>query len=439
MRGRIGLRSGAARLLLSAFALCGMGRAAHAQLVQQYFPSDIPGYAPDFSSSVVNRMTMQNQAEGTELGDFVIRPQVSEAFGYNSNTLGTAGSGSGEADTSAGIRVNSDWARNAIGASFSVADHRYIELPSASFTNWTAGAGGALTLGNDTLSLGYSHLALNLSATDLGVLGVVTPVPYSVDDVRLAYVKLFSRFSVTPSFEFQNFSFGQSGGATVIDYDALSHQTETGTITSRYELTPGDAVVAILRTSQAQYPTDQTDDYSDFAGFLGLDFRSGSVVQYRTLVGAETRSFPDSTSATVSTPTFEFDAVWTPTKLDTLTLTAVRRLDDPTSPFARNQIITDGRVELDHELRTNIFVTGYAEGGQSESESSTPGGGTTTQTQLHLGASALWNINRNLRATLGYGFTNSVGSGTTATATVGGTSASSFTGNTVLLGLTIYE
>jgi hypothetical protein len=439
MPGRIGLRNCLRYLVLLGLAAFVAAGVAHAQLVQQYFPSDIPGYAPDFSASVVNRMMMQNQSLGTELGDFVIRPQVSESFGYNSNTLGTPGSGSSEAETSAGLRVNSDWARDAIGASFSVDDRRYLQLPSASFTNWTAGAGGALTLGNDTATIAYSHLALNLSATDLGVSGVVTPVPYSVDDVRTSYVKLFSRFSVTPSFEFQNFTFGQSGGATVINYDSLSHQTESGSVTSRYELTPGDAAVAIIRTSQAQYGTDPSDNYVDLGGFLGLDFRTGSVVQYRALVGFESRSFPNSSAATVSTPTFEIDAIWTPTKLDTVTVSATRSLDDPTSPFARNQIVTDGRIELDHELRTNVFLTGSAEGGQSQSESSVPGGGSTTQTQVHLGASALWNINRNLRATLGYGFTNSVGSGTTTSTTVPGTGFPTFTGNTVMLGLTIYQ
>ena len=83
--------------LFAAVVICGASCAAkdaHAQLIQQYFPADIPGYSPNFSASVVNRMDAQDQAEGVEVGDFVIRPELSETAGYDSNTLGTPNSGS---------------------------------------------------------------------------------------------------------------------------------------------------------------------------------------------------------------------------------------------------------------------------------------------------------------------------------------------------------
>jgi hypothetical protein len=89
-------------------------------LVQQYFPADIPGHAGNFGASVVNRMMMLNQTDGIAVGDFVIRPVVSENTGYNSNVLGVSESGSAEAETSASVRVNSNWARDAIGPSVSV-------------------------------------------------------------------------------------------------------------------------------------------------------------------------------------------------------------------------------------------------------------------------------------------------------------------------------
>ena len=423
--------------LIVAIAIGGASCAAedaHAQLIQQYFPADIPGYSPDFSASVVNRMDEHDQSEGVEVGDFVIRPEMSETTGYDSNTLGTPNSGSSEIDTNAGIRANSDWGRDALGASFSVDDRRFLTLPSASYTNWTAAAGGALTLGNDTATISFSHRALNLAATDLGVYGVVTPVPYAIDDVRLSYVKLLSRFSVTPSLEFQNFTFGQSTGGVAINYNSLDHRTESGMITTRYEFSPGDAAVMIARMSQAQFETAPSDNYVDLGGFAGLDFRGNSVIQFRALFGLERRSFRQNVTPTVTTPTFELDAVWTPTDLDTITGTATRQQDDPTSPFAHNQIVTNLRLELDHELRSNVFLTGYVAGGQSESQSDIPGFGANTQTQLNLGVSAQWNINRHLRGTLGYGYSRGVANGVTF-----GSGYTSFTSHTFLLGISIFE
>ena len=426
--------------LFAALVICGVSCAAKdadAQLIQQYFPADIPGYSPDFSASVVNRMDAQDQAEGVEVGDFVIRPEISETTGYDSNTLGTPNSGSSEIDTNAGVRANSDWGRDALGASFSVDDRRFLNLPSASYTNWTAAAGGALTLGNDTATISFSHRALNLAATDLGVFGVVTPVPYSIDDVRLSYIKLLGRFSVTPSLEFQNFTFGQSAGGVAVNFNSLDHRTESGMVTSRYEFSPGDAAVMILRTSQAQFQTAPSDNYVDLGGFAGLDFRGDRVIQFRALLGLESRSFRQNATQSVTTPTFELDAVWTPTELDTVTATATREQDDPTSPFASNQIVTNLRVELDHELRADLFLTGYVAGGQSNSQSNIPGFGENTQTQLNFGVSALWNINRHLRGTLGYGYSRGVDSG--APASTFGTGDNSFTSNTFLLGISIFE
>ena len=426
--------------LFTALVICGASCAAkdaHAQLIQQYFPADIPGYSPDFSASVVNRMNAQDQAEGVEVGDFVIRPEISETTGYNSNTLGTPNSGSSEVDTNAGVRANSDWGRDALGVSFSVDNRRFLDLPAASYTNWSAAAGGALALGNDTATIAFSHRALNLAATDLGVSGVVTPVPYSIDDVRLSYIKLLARFSVTPSLEFQNFTFGQSTGGVATNYNSLDHKTESGMITTRYEFTPGDAAVMILRTSQAQFQTNPNDNYVDLGGFAGLDFRGNRVIQFRALFGLESRNFRQNATQTVTTPTFELNAVWTPTRLDTLTATATREQDDPTSPFASNQIVTNLRAELDHELRANLFLTAYVAGGQSESQSNTPGVGANTQTQLNLGVSALWNINRHLRGTLGYGYSRGVNSG--APASTFSSENESFTSDTFLLGISIFE
>jgi hypothetical protein len=435
------------RLFGAVLAFCASAAVApaYAQLVQQYFPADIPGYAGNFGASVVNRMMMLNQTNGINVGDFTVRPVASENTGYNSNVLGVSGSGSAEADTSASVRVNSNWARDAIGASLSVDNHRYFDLPEASFTNWTAGVGGSVNLGNDVATIAYSHLNLNLSATDLGVFGVITPAPYSVDDVRLSYEKLFSRFSITPLLEYENFDFGQSSGANPVNFDSLSHQTVIGGVTGRYNVSPGNAAVVILRTSDAQFSSQSTgsnNSYLDYAGFLGVDFRSDAVLQYRALFGAESRNFTQSNAATITAPVFELDAIWLPSDLDTITATIARRLDDPASPFARNQTIFDGRLELDHELRQNVFLTAYAEIGKSDSQSNVAGLESENETQEHFGARARWYLTQHVSASLSYGFSHSSANGNstvTTTPTTTDTSSGSFTSNVIMVGFSVFE
>jgi hypothetical protein len=420
---------------LCATALPGIARA---QLIQQNFPSNIPGYAPNLEASVLTHMSEEDQAEGVEIGDFIFRPQLSEAGGYDSEPINAPNTGSGEINSQASLRVNSDWGRDALGASFSVDNYHYLGLPVANYTNWVVGTGGALTLGDDTATLAYSHLAEHLGPQDLGAIGVITPVPYGVDDVRLSYEKLFSRFSITPAFEYQSYRFGTSAGALAINYDTLNHQIESGAVTGSYALAPGDAAIAIIRLSDAQFQIDPTDDYFDVGGFAGLDFRGNSLIQYRALVGYEVRSFRNISNGDISSPIFELDAVWTPTELDTVTVSGFREFSDPTSAFARNQIVTFGSLQLDYELRENVFLRATGQIGGSEPESNISAFGSQHQTQYGVGAAVLWNVNRNLLVRLSYSFLNNRYSNSNLTAAAND-NHSSFTSNTIMLGFTLYE
>ena len=425
------MRSLAVAVLVASFARC-----AHAQLIQNEFPADIPGYAPSLSDSVVNRMLLEDQNQGVEFNSFVFRPSVSESDGFNSNTLGAAGSGSAEANTAASLRVNSDWSRDALGASFGVNSVHYFEEPIASFTSWNAAIGGALNLGNDTATLSYAHMVRNLTATDLGVAGVVAPVPYAVDDIRASYLKLFSRFSLTPAFDYQSYGFGQAAGAVPVNDNDLNHEIESGSLATRYEFSPGNAAVLILHVSRAVFGVQPINNYTDEAVFAGLDSRGAQLVQYRALAGFDSRRFPNARTA-VNTPVFELDTVWTPTELDTVTLTGFRSLDNPTTPFALNQTVTQGRLQLDHELRQDVFLRADIGYGLSQETVFGAGAPTEQQRQMNFGVAAFWNFNRNMRATLSYNYSSGTSNGPSNN--VSRTGFSSFTDNTIIIGVSFFE
>ena len=219
---------------------------------------------------------------------------------------------------------------------------------------------------------------------------------------------------------------------------------ETGSLTSRFAFAPGDSAVVVLRGSAAQYDAAiqaSTNNYADGAGFVGVDFRSGQVWQYRLLVGGETRSFANGYSPSVSTPTFEANVSWMPRRIDTVNLTAGRHLSDPETPFARNQVITDVRLQWDHELRHNVFLRAYGEFGESDSQSGMQVTGATAtlegnrlQKQIHFGGSVFWNIDRHVRASLTYNYVNNATSGGNVNYLNIPGRLSTFTSNTVLLG-----
>ncbi|GBQ42577.1 outer membrane beta-barrel protein [Komagataeibacter europaeus] len=132
-----------------------------------------------------------------------------------------------------------------------------------------------------------------------------------------------------------------------------------------------------------------------------------------------------------------------PRRIDTVNLTAARHLSDPETPFARNQVVTDVRLQWDHELRRNVFLRAYAEYGESASQSSmtVPTGSATAslegsrlQKQIHFGGSVFWNIDRHVRASLTYNYVNNATSGGNVNYLNIPGRLSTFTSNTILLG-----
>ena len=156
-----------------------------AQIVDQYFPTNVPGY----DQSVLGRARPEYAPTGVRVGSFNLLPAFSEGLGYDDNILGSSNSRRGSllVDTRASLSANSNWSRDNVGADLSVDDTRYPDQNSLSYTNWTASLGGALDIGRDQATASYSHLSLHQLANSIDSRGITQPVPYTDDNVRLGY------------------------------------------------------------------------------------------------------------------------------------------------------------------------------------------------------------------------------------------------------------
>ncbi|AQS85218.1 hypothetical protein A0U92_10955 [Acetobacter aceti] len=323
----------------------------------------------------------------------------------------------------------------------SVSNQAYPSVSAANYTDWSAAAGGTLNLRRDTLSLGYAHSVRHLSATDLGNFGIGYPVPYNTDDVRLSYHKSWTRFALIPTASYDKFAFGQSQGSLPTasrDTGALSHQLEMQMLQGRFEISKGNALVTILRGSEAQFNPrsgELSNDYISGGGFTGFDLRADPVLQYRMLVGAETRHFTRDSGRPVTTPTAEAEVLWMPDKLNTVTLTGRRGLFDPTSPFSRNQIMSIVQIRWDRELRKDLYFHGNVAYARTDSRSSVAGARTRQQNQIKFMAGLDWQFTRDLKLTLNYNHTSSYAKHGVPAVLDTGISRATFTGNTITFGV----
>lgn len=414
---------------------------ARAQLAQQYFPTELPGYSGDATGNVSLREIVQHKHTGIPVGAYILKPTASQQIGYRTSILGVPHTSSASLITSAGLGVNSNWSRHAVGASMLVTNQAYPSLSAANYTDWSAAAGGMLNLRRDTLSLGYSHSLKHLSATDLGNFGVGYPVPYSTDDVRMSYHKNWTRFALIPTASYDNFSFGQSQGALPAasrNMSALSHQLEMQVLQGRFEISRGNALVAVLRGSEAQFAPragQLSSDYVSGGGFVGVDLRADPVLQYRLLAGGETRRFTRGGGSPVTTPTAEAQVLWMPDRLNTLTFSGQRGLFDPTSAFSRNQVMSTAQIRWDRELRRDLFFHGSTAYARTDSRSSIEGTRSRQQNQINFMAGLDWQFTRDVKLTLNYSHTSSYTKHGVPAILNNGFSHATFTNNSITFGV----
>lgn len=405
-----GFPARAASLAALGVILAVAARPAAAQIINRDFPESLPGYESDLTLPTQHYDPHLDRSRGTEFGDFIVLPSMSENAGYNSNPLGNATGGSSLLETSASLRVTSDWRRDALAASLTVDDFHYFDQPVASQTPWTASIGGGLDFLGSRWDLGYSHLSQYLGPQQLGTAGVTAPVPYDDDDVRFDDNLVFGRVRLVPAFEYSNYSFGQAPGEPRAAYASLDRQIVSPTLTGLFEVSKGRSLVALVRYTSARYrtptPGSPDNDYDDILGFTGIDFQADAVVRIKALIGGESRTFASPFIRTKTTPTAELDVIWQPSRLTQLTTSFSRRFIDAGSVYAGSASVTDGRVDVDHELRRNVELTAFADVGASTFASGPRLGSNTSQLQESFGASAIWTLSRHVRLTLAYQYLN---------------------------------
>ena len=397
-------------------------------MLDQYFAQGVPGYTNQEGTTVLSRARPEYDPLGIRVGDFIIRPELDESVGYNSNVIGQQPAvGSAVIETSATIKVGSDWARNSLGGSFNVTNTQVPSVSSQSNTTWNAAIGGSYDIGRDTLTVAATHMNAFILPYGIDVVsfnhpGVLyfAPIPYSLNDVRVGYTSNFGRFSLTPAFDFTNVTyrttnyFGLDGfvppaavNGFVLgspqDLSYLNHDIYMGSLMAQYEYAPLRDFVAMVRGSSIQYTSPGSSalygpsrNGTAFDALVGLDYTANGVWRYRLLAGYETRQYQN--FKTHSAPVFEADVIWQPQAVTTVTLKGERAIEDAVDLDVAGYVQTQARLQVDHEVRRNIILSGY--GSIVNAQYLDSGGG--AETFFGAGAGVTWLINRNVHVALTY-------------------------------------
>jgi len=400
--------------LIVAGAVGSVAGPARAQMISGLFPDGVPGYAAEPGVTVVSRTHPEFDPQGIQAASFVLWPQLEETIGYDTNVLGGSPQrGSWTLETSPSLRVASAWSRDSLGAYLGLSDTRFFNLPAQGRTDWTGSVGGQAAVGPDSLTLAMAHLALHEDRTELDALPSDQPIAYWVNDVRAAYAVALNRWTVTPAVDFATWRFAN---ATILGVPASQSYRDRnvvqGSVTARYGAAAQRDLVVVLRGVGTFYPIGQpgvaSPDSTSVQALAGVDYAGSAVWRYRLLVGFERRAFAAAAYAAHTAPLIEGEVAWSPGGLTTLTGTVTQAIEDAAQAGVAGYAYTGARLRIDHELFRNVML--QVSGGLQRA--SFPGGG--VQTGLTAGAGATWLINRQLRVSATYAFTDSNSSGAPA-------------------------
>ncbi len=411
---------------------------SHAQFIGQYFPPDVPGYETEQGVTVASRLRPAYDPLGVRIGSFLLQSELNEGIGYNSNVSGLPNSpGSWLLRTAPSLTLNSNWSRDRLGAAFTLEDGRYLNAPSQNYTDWTATVGGGYTIGRHEAVVGYSHLSLHEDPSQIGGANSATPVPYQVDDLRGSYTFEQGRFSFIPRLDVQRYQFGDATMFGIpISQSSQNRVVLSGGVETRYALSDQRSLVFVVQGIDSNFTDERsgqpTNSSKSFLALGGIDYQTTGVWRYRLLLGVETRMFDASQFASHTAPIVEGSVTWTPTSLTTVTGVLSRTIEDPASAGTGGYTYTRGGLVVDHEYLRNVLLQGRL---GLEAAEFLRGGG--TQTSFTVGAGVKWLLNRNLRVSLDYSFTDQSGSGAnsglTGAPALNTFSSSSFIRNVVLL------
>jgi hypothetical protein len=302
--------------------------------------------------------------------------------------------------------VNSDWSRDSIGGYIGADDLRYLDQPQQSRTDWTASLGGTLAVGRDQLTLAVAHLGLHQDRTELDALPTDEPVAYQVDDVRAGYTFALNRVSITPGIEFSTFRYDSTTILGVPTPQAYRDRNVLqGMVTTRYELTPQRNLLVVIRALGSDYvapqPGQPTRNSTGYQALFGFGDDSDAVWRYRVLVGWEVRDFAASQFGSHQAPVAEGEVIWNPSGLTTVAAMLTRSIEDAAQEDVAGYTYTSARLTLDHEYRRDVLLRLSA--GVQRADFLQGGGQADGFT---VGAGVTWLLNRHLRLSADYGFTD---------------------------------
>ena len=324
--------------------LCAMS-AARGQLLDSVLPDGVPGYGHSFSVTA-SQPAQQLTPLPWQLGGVLAMLSVALDGGYDSSPNGAAGSGL----YSVTPQVLITDPLLGLGIFASGALTRYPQDPAQNLSSSALAFGKQLVLPRQTITLSGGILNAQESGFDIGMIGITTPVPFTVMDLRANDAIEMGQFRLKPEVSVTSFRFP--------DEAVQNRRDDREGATLSY--LPGSPLSLVLRlqATQSLY-RDQVFNADTEALLIGLVDTADGLWTFSALAGFAQRR-PRQGGKLVA-PVLETGFDWLPDKLDHVRFTLAHEIDDPDAISAVPYTLTQAKFSLNRSTTRETSVQISAE------------------------------------------------------------------------------
>lgn len=332
-------------------------------------------YSRDKYEAVMDRAQPEFDPEPVRLGAFLVRTRGDVSVTATDNVFAAPDNEESDVIARVGgsVSANTNWSAHEVGVDVSVHRNEFLDQDTESNTELRATLRGRLDVTRE-LSMGGSIFAENLTeprTAYVGGLGTDAPVEYTRQgaSVDANYQNDRVRWYNTAALFKEDFENSRAAGTGLpIDQSFRDRTVTEGRSRLSYAVSPDLAVFTQVgyvgsdyRTTQIIGGQERSRDSTGLTLAGGVDFELSALLRGDVAVGYFREERDDNAFDDVSGLYVDGRVQWFPTRLTTVSFNAGRGVVDIGAFESPSVTETVGGVRVDHELRRNIILSGFAQ------------------------------------------------------------------------------
>ncbi|SMF21287.1 hypothetical protein SAMN06265365_104207 [Tistlia consotensis] len=320
--------------------------------------------------SVLDRPRPEYDPVGGRVGSFFIYPKAEVETRYDTNIFATQNNAKDDfiGVFSPQISIQSDWTRHALNASAGAEIGRYADFSGEDYEDFFLKTNGRLDVLRSTTMFGDVNLSkLHEERGSPDDVNGKTPTEYYDLNGGVSGAYQVSRIALFGNARYQYLDYNdvQTSAGTTINNDDRDRGVATTGARVGYEIIPNYLAFVSGEYNNRDYVTSVDDSglNRDSQGYdisVGTQFRLSGITRGEVSAGWQQQFYKDSQLNDISGFSFKLGVTWFASELTTVDFSGARTIEETTIVGASGYLNSSIRVDVAHELRRNIILTGGA-------------------------------------------------------------------------------